>query len=80
MMAAFRYNQKIAEILLEAGADAFRRDNRGRTALCYAISTTIVKCLQPPFALIDLLMGEMQAKGCCLKDYLVDSIKTKISI
>lgn len=71
MLAAFRYNESIVEILLQTGADVFKRDSRGRTALCYAISTTIVKSLQPPFNVIDLLMSEMQTKGCCLKDYLV---------
>lgn len=71
MLAAFRYNGSIVENLLQAGADVFKKDNRGRTALCYAISTTIVKYLQPPFIIIDLLLSEMEIKGCCLNDYLV---------
>lgn len=71
MLAAFRYNESIVEILLQTGADVFKRDNSGRTALCYAISAAINKCLQPPFNLIDLLLSEMETKGYFLKDYLV---------
>lgn len=75
MLAAFRYNQRILEILLQSGADAFCRDKRGRTALCYAISTTIAKSLQPPFTIIDLLLTEMVTKGCTIKDYLARTSK-----
>lgn len=71
MLAAFRYNLQIVEVLLQAGADVFRKDNRGRTALCYAIFTAIVKCLRPPYAVIDLLIAEMEVKGCPFEDYLV---------
>lgn len=75
MLAAFRYHERIVEVLIRVGADVFRQDNRGRTALCYAISTTIVKSLQPPFPLIDLLLTEMEAKGCSINDYLVVPLK-----
>lgn len=71
MLAAFRYNESIVEILLQTGADVFKRDNSGRTAFCYAISAAIDKCLQPPFNLIDLLLSEMETKGYYIKDYLV---------
>ncbi|XP_063921986.1 uncharacterized protein LOC135136562 isoform X3 [Zophobas morio] len=62
MLACFRNNINIINILIDAGADILKEDNHGRMTLCYAISS-LVKISKPPFLATDKIITELRKKS-----------------
>lgn len=62
MLACFRNNIKIIEILIKAGADILKEDNHGRMPLCYAISSCM-KIGNPSFLATEKIIIELKKKS-----------------
>jgi hypothetical protein len=62
MLACFRNNIAIIDILIEAGADTLKEDNHGRMTLCYAISASM-KASKPPFLATEKIIAELKKKS-----------------
>lgn len=62
MLASFRNNVNIINILIDAGADILKEDNHGRMTLCYAISSSM-KISKPPFLAAEKVVSELRKRS-----------------
>lgn len=74
MLACQENNIEITNLLLNANADVLKQDNQDCLALCYAISSAVLKNLKPPYRIFDKILGEMVKRNITLKDYLEVSL------
>lgn len=70
MLACFRSSKTITDLLIDAGADVFKEDQRGVMALSYAISSAVINKLLPPFEVVDKIVSELGKFGFTFSDYL----------
>lgn len=70
MLACYRNNINIVNMLLGYKADVKMEDDKGFTALCYALCTAVSKHLKAPFLIIETLLERMNELNVTLSDYI----------
>lgn len=75
MLACYRNNIDIINILLKHNADISKEDNKGFSPICYAFASAISKRLKPPFSIVDMLLQKLNEDGnLSIKCYILVSL------
>lgn len=77
MLACFRNNLPITNILIDAEANVLKEDNHGRMTLCYAISASLKS--KPPYLVAERVLKELKRRSA-IEIYLKSRIEIIISI
>lgn len=70
MLACYRNNTNIVNLLLTYNANVRKEDNKGFTPLCYAFSAAMMKNLKGPFVIIETLLEKLRDYNITLRDII----------
>lgn len=70
MVASCQNNVDIVNVLILRGCDLEKEDKESNTALCHALSSAVIRNVQPPNAIVSRLIEELQMRGFSLTKYL----------